>query len=158
MRSSYDNTAYKKAKAKLPRADGKHCIICRRKLPKYKRKYCSTECWSKWYNELAPPVYWNDMRYRTIKRDNFTCQGCKTKFENDEKLEVDHIKAVALGGNIFDMDNLQTLCHECHANKTKRDIEKINIMKNIPFIIRNFYTTIEEIERNQHMWNRYLKR
>lgn len=38
--------------------------------------------------------------------------------------EVDHIKAIVNGGNQWDMNNLQTLCHECHVKKTKEDIKK----------------------------------
>jgi len=41
--------------------------------------------------------------------------------------EVDHIKAVALGGAMWDENNLQTLCKECHKLKTRKDRKKISI-------------------------------
>jgi len=40
-------------------------------------------------------------------------------------VEVDHIKAVALGGKMWDKKNLQVLCNECHKVKTKEDMNKI---------------------------------
>lgn len=126
-RVTYDNSAYFVAKTKLPKPDGKHCIICGKDLPKFKRKYCSWECWEKWYNQLAPARYWNDLRQRIIKRDNYTCQKCKTKFETDENLEVDHITPIFMGGDMWDMKNLQTLCKKHHNQKTKTDRQKARL-------------------------------
>jgi hypothetical protein len=31
-------------KPKVHKADGKHCVVCRNELPKYRRKYCSKQC------------------------------------------------------------------------------------------------------------------
>jgi len=42
-----------------------------------------------------------------------------------DTFEVDHIKAVALGGDMFDEKNLQVLCYTCHKDKTKTDVKKI---------------------------------
>ena len=39
-------------------------------------------------------------------------------------LEVDHRIAIANGGDRWSLDNLQTLCHECHAKKTNKDMIK----------------------------------
>ena len=44
-------------------------------------------------------------------------------------LEVDHIKAVALGGSMWDRKNLQVLCNVCHKLKTKEDMKKIKQYK-----------------------------
>jgi ribosomal protein L37AE/L43A len=41
-------------------------------------------------------------------------------------MEVDHKIAVALGGDMWDEDNMQTLCENCHKEKTKEDMKKIN--------------------------------
>jgi len=38
--------------------------------------------------------------------------------DHDIKLEVDHITRVADGGHPFDPANLQTLCSQCHEEKT----------------------------------------
>ena len=152
-RATYDNTAYLEAKSKLPKPDGKHCIICGKDLPKFKRKYCSWECKEKWFNKIAPARYWSDLRWRIFKRDNFTCQKCKTKFETDEKLEADHIMPVAMGGDMWDMNNIQTLCDECHVEKTRDDLQRIEDFKNIGYRIRDFFALIEERERNLKVWS-----
>ena len=36
-------------------------------------------------------------------------------------LEADHIIPIALGGNEYDLKNLQTLCERCHKRKTARE-------------------------------------
>lgn len=42
-------------------------------------------------------------------------------YENSRTLEVDHIKPVSEGGHPFDPANLQTLCSECHKEKTAQE-------------------------------------
>jgi 5-methylcytosine-specific restriction protein A len=37
---------------------------------------------------------------------------------------IDHIKPISEGGEPLDIDNLQTLCKECHAIKTGRETAK----------------------------------
>lgn len=44
-------------------------------------------------------------------------------------LEVDHKVAVALGGDMWDENNMRTLCEDCHKKKTKIDIAKIKAQK-----------------------------
>lgn len=39
-------------------------------------------------------------------------------YERARSLEVDHITRIADGGHPFDPGNLQTLCSECHSDKT----------------------------------------
>lgn len=39
-------------------------------------------------------------------------------YERDRGLEVDHITPISEGGHPFDPANLQTLCEECHQEKT----------------------------------------
>jgi len=43
--------------------------------------------------------------------------------------EIDHKKAVALGGDMFDEKNLQVLCYTCHKEKTKEDMKKIVLLR-----------------------------
>lgn len=61
----------------------------------------------------------------------------KPKYEYKERKEMtsnlcgDHIVPIALGGDEFDLKNVQTLCIECHKIKTKEDISKIAARRRI---------------------------
>jgi len=52
------------------------------------------------------------------------CQICGKRLRFNE-FDCDHIKPIAIDGEMWDMDNLQTLCIECHKNKTKEDMHII---------------------------------
>ena len=59
-------------------------------------------------------------RYLTseiLKRDNYTCKICGLM--DEEIVEVDHIMEKSIGG-LNQMENLQTLCPNCHRRKTVR--------------------------------------
>jgi len=42
-----------------------------------------------------------------------------------DRFEVDHIKAVSLGGDMWDKNNLQILCSTDHKKKTAEDMKKL---------------------------------
>jgi 5-methylcytosine-specific restriction endonuclease McrA len=44
----------------------------------------------------------------------------------DSELTADHIKPIALGGDEWDMKNIQTLCIDCNKIKTAEDRKKID--------------------------------
>jgi 5-methylcytosine-specific restriction endonuclease McrA len=44
---------------------------------------------------------------------------------NTSKLVADHIKAIALGGEQWDSENIQTLCEKCNKRKTRLDAARI---------------------------------
>jgi 5-methylcytosine-specific restriction endonuclease McrA len=67
---------------------------------------------------------WELKRMKVFARDDNACRSCGSK----ESLEVDHIIPVALGG-YEDLDNLQTLCYDCHKKKTVQDNEKVRRVK-----------------------------
>lgn len=46
-------------------------------------------------------------------------------------LIADHIHAIALGGDEWDINNLQTLCPECNKIKTAEDAGKIAKLREI---------------------------
>lgn len=48
---------------------------------------------------------------------------------NPEGLIGDHIKPIALGGDEFDINNVQTLCPDCNKIKTKKDMGLIAFAK-----------------------------
>jgi len=59
------------------------------------------------------------MRFRILKRDNFSCRACGASpaLTSGLILHVDHIKAWSLGGETTD-ENLQTLCEPCNLGKS----------------------------------------
>lgn len=63
---------------------------------------------------------WEILRKQVLERDGFRC----VIDHRTELLEVDHIVPVALGGSASTLENLQTLCSECHKRKTKNDAER----------------------------------
>lgn len=63
--------------------------------------------------------YW---KKQALIRDDFTCQICGLK--DPEIVEVDHIKSKSLHPELKnDIDNLVTMCANCHRRKTLRDIK-----------------------------------
>ena len=137
MRSQSDASRYYEIKAELERtAKPGHCIVCGKELPKYKRKYCSDACR---YKLLAEIKSWRIIRAEAFKRDNYTCQDCGYKApqgvwgQSTTGLEGHHIIPIYAGGDEFDINNVITVCHQCHVKrherirKSKRDIGKMSI-------------------------------
>jgi Zn finger protein HypA/HybF involved in hydrogenase expression len=61
-------------------------------------------------------------------RDDYTCQICGLK--DMEIVVVDHIRPKAIQPDLYlSLDNLQTLCPNCHARKTKIDYKNIVIFR-----------------------------
>lgn len=67
---------------------------------------------------------WMALRGRIMARDGGLCVVCRARGRITPALEVDHIKPLARGGT-DDYDNLQAICHDCHAEKTARDNGRI---------------------------------
>ncbi len=127
----YDSIKYYNEKAKLPKADGIHCITCGKLFdkPDKRKSCCSQECFSKWYNSLDIDS-WERIKALVLKRDG-RCLNCGVKIgtPNPEQykskslikyysskvvFEVHHIKSICEGGDEFDPDNCMTLCFDCH--------------------------------------------
>jgi 5-methylcytosine-specific restriction endonuclease McrA len=51
-------------------------------------------------------------------RDRYRCQICGTR-RRARDLEVDHIVEIARGGAALEYSNLQTVCRQCHKEKTR---------------------------------------
>jgi len=107
------------------------CINCGDPLPKRKWFYCSKKCEIRFYETHVKD--WSWIRNEVFFRDNYTCQDCRRKLKvtgHDSEffvteIQCDHIIPISLGGSMFDMDNLQTLCPDCHKKKTAKDISKL---------------------------------
>lgn len=125
-----------------------HCLWCGEKIrpsselkdQRYHSMYfCPSnekDCNSRYFSKFD----WDNIRWRVFIRDKFICQSCGF-FPLEEKLsekaaylECDHILAVGLGGCWWDEDNLQTLCIECHKQKTRVDLRKIGVIREFSFI------------------------
>ena len=61
--------------------------------------------------------------------------------------EVDHIKAVALGGDMFDEKNLKVLCYPCHKEKTKEDAKKIALLRKKEKMEKKGQKELKDVER-----------
>lgn len=121
---------------------------------------CSSDCTTKYHNGDYYTYYDNsNMREKVLKRDNYTCTNCGKKAYKDYRslplfeyavshgrrfysnytwideegrpFIADHIIAIALGGDEFDLKNLQTLCFSCNKIKTKSDMKKIAEIRRI---------------------------
>ena len=114
------------------RLQNNQCPNCGKEKDKWKRRTdwacCSKECSDEYYGNngfTGRVVYsWADVRKKAFKRDNWTCVKCKRKFPYSE-LIGDHIIPIALGGEEFELDNVQTLCIDCDKIKTKQDHKDI---------------------------------
>lgn len=60
---------------------------------------------------------WQRCRLLKITDDPW-CELCLRRGLDVAAEEVDHIKPIAAGGELFDRDNLQSLCKSCHSHKT----------------------------------------
>ena len=60
---------------------------------------------------------WELLRRRIFERDNWRCVECGRA----GRLECDHVIPLAKGGAPYDRNNLQSLCRNCHIQKTSAD-------------------------------------
>ena len=58
---------------------------------------------------------WQRVRRAVFDRDGWRCTACGAA----GRLECDHIRPVAKGGDWYAMDNLRTLCRSCHIQATR---------------------------------------
>ena len=65
---------------------------------------------------------WQKLREQAIGRDNKECLWCKQEGGlTTSRLEVDHIKEVKDYPQLaYDLDNLRTLCKDCHNKRHGR--------------------------------------
>jgi hypothetical protein len=63
-----------------------------------------------------------NIRWKVLKRDNYTCVKCGKSPGKDKniELEIDHIIPVSKNGS-NEIENLQTLCYECNQGKKDKE-------------------------------------
>ena len=66
---------------------------------------------------------WKKLRSAYIAKSPL-CEHCMLLDRVTPASMVDHIVERRDGGSDYDMDNLQSLCHRCHARKTKAERDK----------------------------------
>lgn len=105
---------------------GEQCPKCN------KQKKVKADEYNKYNRDPKHKAVYNKKKYQDIRlevlfRDENRCVNCKTPnrmriiANGIEKgiLAVDHIHELEDGGNVDGKDNLQTLCIDCHNEKTK---------------------------------------
>lgn len=58
---------------------------------------------------------------RQYRKENPLCVECKKEGIIKSADVVDHIKPIQDGGEVFDWDNFQSLCHSHHNSKTAKE-------------------------------------
>lgn len=89
---------------------------CGKPLEGNRRKWATTECRDRAYVQFA--IIKGDtriIRQELLKRDQGFCHACG-QFDSD--WQADHIIPVKEGGGATGLHNFQTLCVECHKEKT----------------------------------------
>lgn len=99
----------------------KQCRNCENKISEGRRHYCSQKC----MEDFNRNNRWKFVRKDVLRRDKYRCSICGIRFKKSE-LDVDHIIPLQMHGQLFDKDNLRTLCRECHRAKSKLDKEALD--------------------------------
>lgn len=68
---------------------------------------------------------WKAIRQACLERDHYECQWCREQgrltTQYDSVLEIDHIKELEKYPDLaLDIDNLRTLCKDCHNKRHDR--------------------------------------
>lgn len=71
---------------------------------------------------------WQQLRRVALERDGYLCRTCYAKGRPTPATEVDHITPKAQDGE-DDIDNLQSLCSDCHRAKTAKENGKRETLK-----------------------------
>ena len=104
---------------------------------------CSIGCTSDWQGRFHT---WQGLRFRLFKERYGICASCGRMCKDPWTL--DHIIPLALGGEMWEPDNLQILCEKCNKEKTARDLGQIAAAKRIKNLPLPDYN--EAIERMKH--------
>jgi len=110
----------------FPRRDGVCACGCNKELPNIKRKWYSDECRD--YAYIYFSIIKGDMaiiREMLFAIDQGACRRCGVITED---WQADHIVPVFMGGGACDISNFQTLCLDCHKEKTSKVIGVPTIM------------------------------
>ena len=88
--------------------------LCDKHRAERHRHYTKTRSDSE-HTKIYKTKAWQTARKMALYRDAGWCTRCE---EAPAEL-VDHIIELKDGGKPYDLENLQCLCHKCHAQKTR---------------------------------------
>ncbi len=122
------------------------CPICGLPEDKWNRRTdwrcCSVNCTNK-FSEVVVFI-WQFFKLKAFERDNYSCVKCGDKpmrkaytwpsdkakmIPDTSKLIGDHIIPIAIGGEEYNLENVQTLCIKCNKIKTKEDQKEIALFR-----------------------------
>lgn len=95
-----------------------YCLHCGKKLSKRKKRYCSVWCREFYKKDHHIP----SLRLKALINQDFRCICGKHLMQRTSQL--DHKKAISLGGSVWDSANHQALCYSCHLQKSRRDFHQ----------------------------------
>ena len=97
-------------------------------------------------NKKANISKFNKFRNKILERDNYTCKGCNTYFEeNTHNLHIHHIIPVSINSDLeYSENNCICLCRECHESIKGRELDAIDIFK---LILQKEYN-IKDVTQN----------
>ncbi len=108
------------AKAYPSPPDGSCACGCGKRLRGRRRRWASDDCGDFAYYALAiHRGYSSTIRYIVGLRDDGLCAECENQSARWGSWEADHILSVVEGGGGLGLDNFQTLCADCHKEKTR---------------------------------------
>lgn len=106
---------------------------CGKELSATKKRWATIECQNK-----ALITFWvikgdtNIIRQSVFELEGGYCRKCGIHSEN---WHVDHIFPVFLGGSACSLENFQTLCIDCHKEKTYADSHALTISSHAACIL-----------------------
>lgn len=140
----------------------KKCPNCGVILDDARRSLCK-KCREDWIEttirkensgEVRPRLTWEETIGAALSRDNYTCQKCgkhnSDKYDKDDENDkiitnrdryvhvvVHHIIPFSIGGT-HELENLMTLCEDCHRTAHPKGYKKTarHIRENIPLFER----------------------
>lgn len=119
--------------------DSNCCPACGLSRSEFKRRKdwtcCSTKCSEEYQKCFRIWQYWKE---KAFERDKYSCVKCgekpiKKDYDKDvpdtSRLIADHIIPIAIGGEEYELENVQTLCIKCNKIKTKEDMKTIALYR-----------------------------
>lgn len=92
------------------------CAWCGDALPQGRTRWCSGKC----ADAFASNHYWKLARRAAVKRDHRRCVKCASRVLIEVNHKVPVLGRHAEGGCRHHLEGLQTLCHQCHVEETRR--------------------------------------